>query len=177
MTAHGEVPDVELREGTIDDVPLLLSFVRAMAGFEGLEVTATEASLRSALFGPEPAARVLLAYVGGHPVGYATYFFTFASTLGARNLWLDDLFVTESFRRRGVGQAIMRYLSALAVKYRCSRLEWMVLDWNTSAIAFYERLGAVIHPKWRIARIDEIQLRALAGRTDPGPDGGTGSVQ
>src|SRR5918995_1514967 len=84
--------DVELREGTIADVPLLLTFIRAMAAFEKLTVTATEESLRAALFGEAPAARVLLAFVNGDPVAYATYFFTFATMVGKRGLWLDDLF-------------------------------------------------------------------------------------
>ena len=69
--------EVEMRAGTIADVPLLLSFIRSMAVFEKLTVSATEKSLRAALFGDAPAAHTLLVFVDGNPIAYVTYFFTF----------------------------------------------------------------------------------------------------
>ena len=156
---------VELRAGTIDDVPLLLSFIRSMATFEKLTATATEQSLREALFGQAPAARVLLAFVDGEPIAYATYFFTFSTMVGKRGLWLDDLFVTPAFRGRGVGKAVMAHLADVAVRHDCGRLEWMVLDWNENAVAFYERLGATILPDWRLCRLEEAQLPGLASKS------------
>jgi GNAT superfamily N-acetyltransferase len=153
---------VELRDATSADVPLLLSFIRSMAEFENLPVTATEESLRAALFGEAPAARVLLAFVRGEPAAYATYFFTFASMVGKRGLWLDDLFVAPAFRGRGIGKAFMAYLADVAIRHQCGRLEWMVLDWNDTAIGFYERLGASVHSNWRMCRLEESQLRGVA---------------
>jgi GNAT superfamily N-acetyltransferase len=157
--------DIELREGTINDVPLLLSFIRSMAEFERLTVTATEESLRDALFGEAPAAHLLLAFVDGAPIAYATYFFTFATMVGKRGLWLDDLFVTPAIRGEGVGKAVMAHLGDVAIRRQCSRLEWMVLDWNEAAIAFYERLGATLLPDWRICRPEEAQLPGLASES------------
>ncbi len=48
---------VDVREAAPADVPLLLSFIRAMAAFEKLSVSATEPSLHAALFGDPPAAQ------------------------------------------------------------------------------------------------------------------------
>jgi GNAT superfamily N-acetyltransferase len=154
--------DVAVRAGTMDDVPLLLDFIRSMAAYEKLTVSATEESLRAALFGENPAARTLLAFVGNRPVAYATYFFTFATMVGRRGLWLDDLFVDPEFRGRGVGEALMAYLADVAVRNDCARFEWMVLDWNRSALGFYERLGATLLDDWRICRLDEPALSGLA---------------
>jgi GNAT superfamily N-acetyltransferase len=154
--------DVEVREATIDDVPLLLSFIRAMAEFEQLNVSATEASLRAALFGDAPAARALLAFVDGRPIGYATYFFTFGTMVGRRGLWLDDLFIDPAFRGKGIGAALMGYLATIAQQNDCARFEWMVLDWNEQAIGFYRRLGAQLLGDWRICRLDEGQLARVA---------------
>jgi GNAT superfamily N-acetyltransferase len=159
--------DVELRAGTIADVPVLLSFIRAMAAFEKLPVTATEESLRAALFGEAPAARALLAFVDGQPVAYATYFFTFATMEGKRGLWLDDLFIDAAFRGKGIGQAVMAYLADVAIQNHCGRFEWMVLDWNEAAIGFYERLGATVLPDWRICRLAEGQLASAASKLTP----------
>jgi GNAT superfamily N-acetyltransferase len=156
--------EVELRDGTITDVPLLLSFIRSMAAFERLTVTATEESLRAALFGEVPAARVLLAFVDGHPIAYATYFFTFATMVGKRGLWLDDLFVTPAFRGKGIGRAFIAYLADLAIRHQCGRFEWTVLDWNEMAIGFYRHLGANILMDWRICRFEEAQLSSVAGK-------------
>jgi GNAT superfamily N-acetyltransferase len=156
--------EVVVRPGTIDDVPLILDFIHSMAAFEKLAASATEQSLRDSLFGDEPAAHTLLAFVGGKPVAYATYFFTFASMVGRRGLWLDDLFVNPDFRGKGIGEALMAYLADVAVRTRCARFEWMVLDWNESAIAFYRRLGATLLDGWRICRLDGTQLSHVARR-------------
>lgn len=155
--------EVELREGTADDAALLLSFIRAMAEFEKLTVTATEDSLRAELFGEAPAARVLFAFVDGEPIAYATYFFTFSTMVGKRGLWLDDLFVTPAFRGRGVGTAFMAHLANVALQRGCGRFEWIVLDWNERAINLYKRLGADILTEWRLCRVDEAGLKGIAG--------------
>ncbi len=156
--------DVAVRAGTTDDVPLLLSFIQSMAAFEKLTVSATEESLRTALFGENPAARTLLAFVERRPVAYATYFFTFATMVGRRGLWLDDLFVDPEFRGKGIGEALMAYLADVALRNHCARFEWMVLDWNRSAIGFYERIGATLLADWRICRLDDGGLSGLARR-------------
>jgi GNAT superfamily N-acetyltransferase len=154
--------NVEVRDGTPADVPLLLKFIHAMAEFEKLTVSATEESLQAALFGKHPAARALLAFVDDKPVGYATYFFSFTSMMGRRALWLDDLFVDPAFRGKGLGKALMAYVARIAVENRCARLEWIVLDWNTSAMEFYQRLGADVLADWRICRAEESQLSRIA---------------
>jgi GNAT superfamily N-acetyltransferase len=163
--------EVELRDGTTSDIPLLLLFIRSMAAFEKLTVTATEESLRSALFGEAPTARVLLAFVNGEPIAYATYFFSFATMVGKRGLWLDDLFVIPAFRGKGIGNAFMAYLADIAIQHQCGRFEWMVLDWNQTAIDFYKRLGANVLADWRICRLEEAQLPIVAGKLSVTQDG------
>lgn len=159
--------EIEVRAGTVADVPLLLQFIHQMAVFERLPVTATEDSLREALFGAVPAARVLLAFAHGQPIAYVTYFFTFATMVGRRGLWLDDVFVVPEFRGRGVGQALMAYLAQMAVENQCARFEWMVLDWNQPALDFYQGLGAKVLSEWRICRMEEAPLLGLAGKSRP----------
>jgi len=168
--------EIEVRPGTADDVPLLLSFIKSMAEFEKLQVTATEELLRESLFGERPAAEVLLAFAGGRPVAYVTYFFTFASMVGRRGLWLDDLFVSPEFRGKGIGKALMRCLADIAVRSRCGRFEWSVLDWNRSAIAFYRKLGATVVDDWRLCRLSEGKLADVAGHAGT-PTAGPGKAR
>ncbi|MCI0452707.1 MAG: GNAT family N-acetyltransferase [Candidatus Latescibacteria bacterium] len=161
---------VEVRAGTPADVPLLLTFIRQMATFEKLSVSATEESLHAALFGEAPAARALLTFVDGKPIGYATYFFSFTSMMGRRALWLDDLFVDPAFRGKGIGKALMAYLASIALENQCARFEWIVLGWNTAAIEFYQGLGADVLADWRVCRADEGQLRRIASTLVVSPD-------
>lgn len=153
---------VEIRDATPADVPLLLAFIRKMAAFEKLTAAATEESLEDAIFGDDPAARALLVFADGKPAGYVTYFFSFTSMMGRRALWLDDLFVDPEFRGKGIGKLLMAYVAGIAVRHQCARFEWIVLDWNTHAIDFYQRLGATLLPDWRTCRLDEAQTRRLA---------------
>ena len=164
--------EIEVRAGTVDDVPLLLSFIRSMAEFEKLEVTATEEILRESLFGNRPAANTLLAFADGRPAAYAVYFFTFATTVGKHGLWLDDIYVNPDFRGKGIAKAMMAYLADLAIKNKCGRFEWMVLDWNRSAIDFYQGVGATLLDDWRICRLDEDEFASVAKQLVRLDDGG-----
>jgi GNAT superfamily N-acetyltransferase len=156
--------DVEVRACRESDVPLLLEFFRSLAAFEKLTISATEDSVRTALFGEAPAAHALLAFAEGRPIGYAVYFFTFSTMIGKRGLWLEDLYIEPVFRRRGIGQALMSYLAEIAAKNECGRFEWSVLEWNQSAIRFYEQLGANLLKDWWICRLDEAGLRQVASK-------------
>ena len=60
---------------------------------------------------------------------------------------------------------IMADLAAVAIRHECCRLEWIVLDWNESAIGFYKRLGASMLTDWRVCRLEEGQLPGVAGES------------
>jgi GNAT superfamily N-acetyltransferase len=146
------------------DVPVILGFIRQLAEYEHLahEVFATESSLREHLFGPHPAAEVLLAREGVQPVGFALFFTTFSTFVGRPGIWLEDLYVDPAHRRRGIGKALLRQVAALAVTRNCGRLEWSVLDWNEPAIALYRALGAKAMTDWTIQRVTGEALCRLA---------------
>src|SRR5690242_5277114 len=86
---------LRIRPAVIGDTATLLELIRALADYEKLShlVSASEASLREALFGASPAAEALLAFAGEQPVGFALYFHNFSTFLGRRGLWLEDIFV------------------------------------------------------------------------------------
>jgi GNAT superfamily N-acetyltransferase len=153
--------EVELRDGTVTDVSMLLSFIKSMAEHEKLLVTATEEFLQETLFGEAPSARLLLAFANGAPIAYATYFFSF-TLVGRRGLWLDDLFVIPDFRDKGIGRAIMANLADIAIRRECGRFEWTVLDRNERAIGFYKGLGATIRTNWWLCRLEGAQLTSVA---------------
>ena len=154
-----------LRAATVDDVPQILGFIRALAEYERLlhEVVATEEGLRQALFGPRPYAEVVLAEDAGVPLGFALFFHTFSTFVGQPGIYLEDLFVIPEARGRGVGRALLAHLARLAVARGCARVEWAVLDWNAPAIRFYDSLGAQPNDEWTVYRLTGAPLAALAG--------------
>jgi len=155
---------VTVRPATVADVPLILEFIRGLAEYERLpdQVVATEARLRETLFGPRPAAEVLLAHLGAVPARFALFFQNYSTFLARPGIYLEDLFVRTEFRGRGVGRVLLRELARLAVARDCGRLEWSVLDWNTDAIGFYRKLGAEPMDEWTVFRLTGSALDTLA---------------
>ncbi len=135
---------IAIRHATASDAPLVLRFIKGLAEYERLahEVTATEEKIRDSLFGPAPGAEVVIAEVDGTPAGFALFFHNYSTFLAQPGIWLEDLFVLPDFRGHGVGRELLTYLARLALERGCGRLEWCVLDWNESAIRFYESVGA-----------------------------------
>ena len=159
-------PVLSIRPATVDDVPLIRALIGELAVYEKLadDAVATDDDLRAQLFGPTPAAEVLIGEVDGEPAGFALFFHNFSTFLGKRGLYLEDLFVRPQFRGAGLGRHLMATLARIAVQRDCGRFEWSVLDWNTSAIGFYRTLGATGMDGWAVQRLDGEALHALAAR-------------
>jgi GNAT superfamily N-acetyltransferase len=163
-TSASERSDFLLRAATVDDVPLILRGIRALAEYERLahECVATEALLRDTLFGANPVADVVLALHGDTPAGYALWFRSYSTFLARPGIYLEDLFVYPAFRGRGLGRALLVPLARLAVERGYGRMEWAVLDWNENAMRFYRSLGAAPVDGWTICRLTGAALPALA---------------
>ena len=158
--------DLQVREATEADVPLILEFIRGLAEYEKLadSVVATEDVIRESLFGVRPYAEVLIAESGGNPAGFALFFHNFSTFIGRPGIYLEDLFVKPEYRGRGFGKALLVRLAALAAARRCGRVEWAVLNWNKPAIDFYESIGAVPMNEWTVYRLTGDALRKLAAQ-------------
>ena len=152
---------------TAADVPLILHFIRLLARYEKLEqhVVATNDSIREYLFGPHAYAEVVFAEFGGKPVGFALFFPTFSTFVGRPGIYLEDLYVLEDMRGKGIGRQLLSHLAQLAVERGWGRLDWAVLDWNAPAIGFYNKLGAQMLTDWRICRLTGHALETLAANS------------
>ena len=156
-----------LRPAEPRDVPRLVALITELADFEQLShlVETTPERLHPHLFGERPVAECVVGEVAGEVVGFALFFTNFSTFRCRPGLYLEDLYVQPAQRQIGLGQALLRHLAALAVQRGCGRFEWSVLDWNANAIAFYQRMGASVLPDWRICRVtDEALLALAAGR-------------
>lgn len=155
---------LEIRPATKADVPQILQFITELAIYEKAEdaVKATEPMIEAALFGPDAHTRCVIAEVDGEAAGFALWFYNFSTWLGKKGMYLEDLYVTPKFRGVGAGKALISRLAQIAAEEDCGRFEWVVLDWNTPAIDFYESIGARAQSEWIIYRMNEAELQAFA---------------
>jgi GNAT superfamily N-acetyltransferase len=154
---------LHIRPATIHDVALLGAMIRELAEFERqLElVTIREEDLARDGFGENPRFHSLIAEWEGRPAGYAV-FFGYYSTWAGRGLFLEDLFVREAFRKRGIGRGLLAAVARIAVNEHCYGIHWEVLDWNEKAIELYTSMGAIFRDQWRPVLLIGDGLRRLA---------------
>lgn len=153
-----------LRPATVHDTPTILQCIEELAAYERIDdqCVATEELLNASLFGPDPAAEVTLAFSGEHVAGFALWFRSFSTLLSRPGIYLEDLFVFEPFRGRGLGRLLLTSLAHTAVERGYGRVEWAVLTWNTDALAFYDSIGAGPLRDWTTYRLTGAALTALA---------------
>ena len=158
------MPQIGIRAAVESDAPLILQLVKELAEYERLshEVVATEEALRDSLFGERPLAEVLICHHGDEPAGFALFFHSFSTFLGKPGIYLEDLYVKPEYRGMGLGRALLVHLAKLASERGCGRLEWSVLDWTETAIAFYRGVGASPVSGWTVYRVAGEALEELA---------------
>ena len=153
-----------------EDCAVVSELIHALAQYEKLadQCEATPEKIRRSLFCETPAAHCLLAWEVDDeaktrkPAAFALYFFNFSTFVAKKGLYLEDLFVVPQARGKGLGTKMIQRLAEIARKEKCGRVEWVVLDWNTSAQNFYRKLGARILKDWWICRLDEKALEDFA---------------
>jgi GNAT superfamily N-acetyltransferase len=153
-----------IREARPGDEPDIVAMIHQLAEFERApqECTVTESQITAALFGDDAVACCHLAEVDGVIAAMALWFRNFSTWDGVAGIHLEDLFVRNDFRRRGLAKALLATLARVCVENNYSRLSWAVLDWNTDAIALYDSVGGQPLTEWTTYRVSGPELSALA---------------
>src|SRR5947209_13592649 len=127
------------------DVAAIIALMREFAVFEGLldHFENTEERLSQILFGEGRFVNALVAEVDDRVWAYSIFYPNFASFRGQLGMYLEDIYITADYRGRGIGDAMLREVARIAARRGFERIDFQVLEWNTSAIDFYEKLGAV----------------------------------
>ena len=154
-----------IRAAAPGDEPQIAAMIHELAVFERApeQCTVTESQITAALFADDAPACCHIADVDGDIAAMALWFRNFSTWDGVPGIHLEDLFVRERFRRRGLARAMLATLAGECVRRGYTRLSWAVLDWNTDAIALYEDVGAVPMREWITYRVSGAGLAALAG--------------
>lgn len=148
---------IKIRKAGKSDGKAFLGLINELAEFEKLDPPDKKAQKRilKDAFSEKPLINVLLAFdhssggkSGKRAIGYAIYFYTYSSFLAKPTLYLEDVYISEDYRSKGVGRMFFDKLNKAAKKKKCGRMEWAVLDWNVNAIKFYDKLGAKPLKEW-----------------------------
>jgi GNAT superfamily N-acetyltransferase len=153
-----------IRKGTIEDSELILEFIKKLSVYEKLshEVTATIDKVKESVFPDNSNVETLLAFYEGRPAGFALYFFNYSTFKARKGLYLEDLFVNEEDRGKGIGKRLLVELARIAANEGCCRFEWSVLDWNEPAINFYKSIGAKAMDEWTVYRLEKEGIKNLS---------------
>lgn len=155
--------DVIIRKGTKQDLPHVLALIHELALFEKAldAVTNTVELMEEDGFGENPIFQFHVAEADGKIVGVALYFVKY-STWKGKGLYLDDLFVSEKFRGKGIGKKLLDAFMSEAIKMGAKQVHWQVLDWNTPAIEFYKKAGASVEAEWWDCKMNEQDIKKYA---------------
>jgi GNAT superfamily N-acetyltransferase len=112
---------LSIRAATVNDVALLKDMIYELAEYERERqfVMISEADLARDGFGQQPKFRALIAEWEGQTAGYALFFGFYSTWEGRPGLFLEDLFVREAFRGKGIGRALLAKVAGIAQRENC----------------------------------------------------------
>ena len=132
-----------VKKATNTDIDVIFELINGLAKYEKRpwDMTGTKEELSYWLFDKQ-IATTLLAELNGEVVGYAMYYPIFGSFSAKGKVHLEDMFLKEEYRGKGIGKAFFKNIVKFVSMDGYQGMEWSALDWNESAIKFYEKIGA-----------------------------------
>jgi GNAT superfamily N-acetyltransferase len=157
--------NISIRRGTPTDLPHVYALIQELAVFEKApdEVTNTLADMYEDGFGANPVFEFFVAEAEDKIIGLCLYYLAY-STWKGKMLYLEDLIVTEAYRRYGVGKKLFDVFAKRALELNAKRLKWQVLEWNEPAITFYRKLNANLDPEWINCNMTAEEITAYVGQ-------------
>lgn len=147
--------NIMIREALAADVPAMMELVKELAEYEKSlhKVSNTESQMLKDGFGEHPYFGAFVAEDNEEIIGISIYYYRYSTWKGIR-IYLEDIVVKEAFRGKGVGKLLFEATIQKGKEESCTGMMWQVLDWNKSAIGFYEKYGAKFDEEWVNCHLD-----------------------
>ena len=156
-----------IRQAVGSDAGLLKDLIHEFAKFQRMEATVGEDALLRDGFGVQRRFRALIAEWKERPAGYALFFDYYSTFRGGAGIFLEDVYVRDEFRGKGIGKALFAHLAKIAQKERYAGMMFNVLDWNQPAISLYRGMGATFLDDWKTVCLEGSALEALSQSQQP----------
>lgn len=140
-----------IRQAVAKDATAIYRMIIELAEYEKAadQIAISVEQIRDTLFEqPVPGVEALIYEISGQAFGYAVFFTSYSTWLGKPGIYMEDLYISPTYRGKGAGKQMLRHIAQLALERGCGRVEWSVLDWNQPAIEFYESIGAIAQSEW-----------------------------
>lgn len=160
----------QLKKANSADISAIIELMREFAEFENLSdsLEITEEKLNDLIFGENNFVQCLIAVDEETPIGYAIFFPCFSSFRGQKSVYLEDIYISENYRKYGLGEKMIKEIAKIGSSFGAVRMDFQVLKWNTPAVEFYEKHGAVMDEEERHFKFTDEAFTNLAGRsTEP----------
>jgi len=154
--------NLQIRMAKEEDVPVILKFILELAEFEGAkdQVNSTEEGLHKVLF-ERQIAEAFIAEVDRKPIGFAIWAYSFSTFTGKPTLYIDDIYVQESYRGSGIGSRMFSCLADIAAQNDCARIDWYCMETNESGKKYYRNMGAEEIDWFRVYRLNRTQIEEM----------------
>lgn len=153
--------DAIIRKGVEADVPEALRLVKELAEYERA-LDEVEVSIEEMIrdgFGSFPIYEFFVAESDNEIIGLALFYYKYSTWKGTC-IYLDDIVVTEQYRRKGIGKKLFDEVVKVARERKVRKLEWQVLEWNTPAISFYKKIGTTFDDEWINCKLTESSIQS-----------------
>ena len=153
--------DYTIRKGVKADLSQVLNLIKELAAYERApqEVTVTVEEMERDGFGVNPIYKFFVAEKDNIIIGISLYYIKY-STWKGKCIFLEDIIVTEQFRKCGIGKKLFDEVVKIAKETKVKRLEWQVLEWNEPAIKFYEKLNSHFDGEWINCKLTDKEIEA-----------------
>ncbi len=154
---------MKIRPAKREEVGEVLQLIQDLATYEKApdQVEASRDDLLNTIFAKEPRVFCDLVEVDGQIAGMAIWFLNYSTWQAKHGIYLEDLYIKPEFRARGYGKALLKHLAQICDREGYGRLQWWVLDWNSTAIEFYRSFGAEAMDEWTVYRTSGQALKDL----------------
>lgn len=156
--------NLRIRKTVETDLPVIVQLMQEFARHQNLDeyLDVTEETLHDVLFGRAAFVESLIALDNIVPVAYAFFYPSFSSFRGQKSVYLEDIFITEKFRKFGIGEKMLKEIATIGKhNFGASRMDFQVLSTNEAAINFYKNRGAVLDEEERHVKIIDESFQKL----------------
>ena len=154
---------IKIRKAEAKDSAKIFWLIKELSIYEKLEqyVTANEENLKNTIFSDDSNVSVLLAEINNELAGQVIFFKNYSTFRAKHGIYIEDIFVLPKFRKKGIGFKLMKEVISIAKNENCFAVDWVVLDWNKSAIDFYKKIGAEELSEWKTFRLESSKFDSL----------------